>query len=57
MKYSSNKQLSILPENCTIKDIEDAPIEVIHKSFNSGILYPDEVYQAMATELALQAIL
>ena len=57
MKYSSNKQLSILPENCTIRDIEAATIEVIHRSFNSGIPYPDEIFTAMAKELALQVIL
>ena len=56
MFASEISPFSILPEHCTVADVEAATIEAIHRSFNSIMPYSDEAYMAMADRLALSEI-
>ena len=47
---------SVLPEHCTVEDVETASIESIHRSFNSDIPYSEKAYMAMAHRLALSGL-
>lgn len=47
--------MSLLPENCTVQDVETADIEIVYYSFNSAERnYTLDVIIAMAKQLTMR---
>jgi len=56
MFASKTSPFLVLPEHCTVGEVEASSIETIHRSFNSSVLYSGKAYMAMANRLTLSGL-